>query len=47
MKNLTALIGLAFVAGVGPAAAQNLVITNALILDGGGTLTAIVGWVSG
>jgi len=36
MKNLIALIGLALVAGVGPAAAQNLVITNARILDGSG-----------
>ena len=36
MKNLIALIGVAFVAGGGPAAAQNLVITNARILDGTG-----------
>ena len=36
MNNLTALIGLVFVAGAGPATAQNLVITNARILDGTG-----------
>ena len=35
-SQLIALIGLAFVAGVGTAAAQNLVITNARILDGTG-----------
>lgn len=40
MKNLIALIGLACVAGVGPAAAQNLVITNARILDGTGKVIA-------
>jgi len=38
MKKLIALIGLALVAGAGPAAAQNLVITNARILDGTGTV---------
>ena len=36
MKNLIALTGLAFMAGVSPASAQNLVITNARILDGSG-----------
>jgi imidazolonepropionase-like amidohydrolase len=36
MKQLIALIGLALAANVGPAAAQNLVITNARILDGAG-----------
>jgi imidazolonepropionase-like amidohydrolase len=36
MKALIALIGLALAAGVGPAAAQSLVITNARILDGTG-----------
>ncbi len=36
MKNLIALIALASVAAAGPAAAQNLVITNARILDGTG-----------
>ena len=36
MKHLIALMGLTCVAGVGPAAAQNLVITNARILDGSG-----------
>jgi imidazolonepropionase-like amidohydrolase len=36
MKNLIALVGLTLVAGAGPAAAQNLVITNARILDGSG-----------
>src|SRR4029434_8687074 len=36
MKNLLAQIVLAFVAAAGPAAAQNLVITNARILDGTG-----------
>src|SRR3972149_4671327 len=38
MKKLIALIGLALVAGAGPAAAQKLVLTNARILDGTGTL---------
>ena len=36
MKNLIALVALASVAAAGPAAAQNLVITNARILDGTG-----------
>ncbi len=36
MKNLIALIGVACVTAVGPASAQNLVITNARILDGTG-----------
>ena len=36
MKKLVTLIGLAFAAGAVPAAAQNLVITNARILDGTG-----------
>src|SRR6185503_6333441 len=36
MKNLIALTGLAFMAGISPASAQNLVITNARILDGTG-----------
>ena len=38
MKKLIALVSLAFVAGVGSAAAQNLAITNARILDGTGKL---------
>lgn len=36
MKHLIALTGLALLAGAGPAAAQNLVITNGRILDGTG-----------
>lgn len=36
MKHLVALVGLTLMAGVGPAAAQNLVIANAHILDGTG-----------
>jgi imidazolonepropionase-like amidohydrolase len=36
LQNLIVLIGMALVAGVGPASAQNLVITNARILDGTG-----------
>jgi imidazolonepropionase-like amidohydrolase len=36
MKNLLALMGVVLVTGVSPAAAQNLVITNARILDGTG-----------
>ncbi len=38
MKKLTALMGLALAAGAYPAAAQSLVITNARILDGTGTV---------
>src|SRR5437773_1689444 len=36
MKNLIVVVGLASIVGAAPAAAQNLVITNARVLDGTG-----------